>query len=134
MVQNRLNCIPCCFPYQKHHGLIIQLIKTRLQKNIFSWSKLIQACNQNDYVTAHKVDWKVFDNRNEYCDIIFNKLKAIQKYQIFASFHQPVFHGIVQCYKSHLKDIVPVQDFILEKNLRGRKPVDQICYTRNEKE
>ena len=81
------------------------------KENIFSLSKLFQVCNQNEYVTTHKVDWKVFDNWNEYCDIYFKKLEAIKKYQIFTSFRQPSFHGIpcigmIQCYKSNLDGVV----------------------------
>mmetsp|Transcript_9579 Transcript_9579/g.10934 ORF Transcript_9579/g.10934 Transcript_9579/m.10934 type:complete len:93 (+) Transcript_9579:485-763(+) len=67
---------------------LFNLLKLDYRKeNIFSLSELIEVCNQNEYITCHNVDWKVFDNCNEYCDIYFNKLQAIKKYQIFQSFH-----------------------------------------------
>ena len=51
------------------------------KENIFFLSELIRVCNQNEYVTAHKVDWKVFEDWNEYCEIYFNRVEAIKKYQ-----------------------------------------------------
>ena len=59
---------------------LFNLLKLDYRKeNIFLLSKLIKVCNQNEHVTTHKVDWKVFDNWNEYCDIYFNKLQAVKK-------------------------------------------------------
>ena len=74
-------------------------------------SELIKVYNQNEYITAHKVDWKVFDNWNEYCDLYFNKLKAIKKYQIFQAGNEHI--GMIECYESNLDDVDPVQDFLL---------------------
>lgn len=76
---------------------------------------MIRVCNQNEYVTAHKVDWKVFEDWNEYCDIYFNRLEAIKKYQIFQATNEDI--GMIECYESNLDDVDPVQDFILKPNL-----------------
>ena len=83
-------------------------------------SELIKVCNQNEYVTCHKVDWKVFDNWNEYYDIYFNKLEAIKKYQIFQAGNK--FNGMVECYEPNLDDVDPVQDFLLKQDLPAIVP------------
>ena len=45
---------------------LFNLLKIDYRKeNIISLSKLIKVYIQNEYVAAHKVDWKVFDNWNE---------------------------------------------------------------------
>ena len=76
---------------------------------------MIIVCNKKEYVTIHKVNWKVFDNWNKYCDIYFDKLEAIKKYQISQTGNESI--GMIECYESNLDDIDPVQDFLLEKNL-----------------
>ena len=78
-------------------------------------SELIKVCNQNEYTTAHKVDWKVFDNWNECFGIYFNKLEAIKKYQTFQTGNESI--SMIECYESNLDDINPVQDFLLKKDL-----------------
>ena len=75
---------------------LFNLLKIDYRKeNVFSLSELIQVCNQNEYVTAHKVNWKVFDNWNEYCDLYFDKLKATKKYQIFQAGNEPI--SMIEC-------------------------------------
>ena len=81
---------------------------------------MIRVCNQNEYVTAHKVDWKVFEDWNEYCDIYFNRLEAIKKYQIFQAFEEEI--GMIECFESNLDDAEPVEDFILKPNLPSEVP------------
>ena len=86
------------------------------KENIFSLTKLIQVCNDNEYAIAHQVNSRVSDNLNELCDIYLNKLEANKIYQIFQWFHSQSYRGMIQCHKSHLYGCTPVQDYLLKNN------------------
>ena len=62
----------------------------------------------------------MFEDWNEYCDIYFNRLEAIKKYQIFQAFEEEI--GMIECFKSNLDDADPVQDFILKPNIPTEIP------------
>ena len=55
-----------------------------------------------------------------YCNIYFNKLEAIKKHQIFQAGNESI--GMIECYKSNLDDVVPVQDFLLKQDLPAQIP------------
>ena len=78
---------------------------------------MIIVCNKKEYVTIHKVNWKVFDNWNKYCDIYFNKLEAIKIYQ---AGNESI--GMIECYECNLDDVLPVQDFLLKTDLPEHIP------------
>ena len=77
---------------------LFNLLKIDYRKeNVFSLSKLIKVCNQNEY-----------------------ELEAIKKCQIFEAGNEPI--GMIECYESHLDDVVAVQDFLLKLDLPSQIP------------
>ena len=101
---------------------LFNLLKIDYKKeNIFSLAELIRVCNQSTYFTAHKVDWKVFDNWNEYLDIYFNKYEAIKKYRIFQAGKELI--GLIMCYEDDLDDTIPVEDMLTKKNIPAGVPI-----------
>ena len=78
--------------------------------------ELINVCNVDQYVSAHKCVWTDFYNWNTFLNKTFKaKLDAIKKYQLFESCFKNT--GTVQCQLSGLPDSVTYNDNLLKSNM-----------------
>jgi len=86
------------------------------QENIFCMSELVKACNNNEHVISHHVNFEVFFDWDAFLSTFLTRLAAVKIYQIFKS-SEAIGPGRIQCRESDLADAIPFDDFLKKKKM-----------------